>query len=133
MMSLVSFPATTTRGDAVKHLIILRDFLPSFCCSSVLLPPLGAPGVPICPSLGGVLWMFPSVLRQTFGVLYVALAFCLPSLSLLYFFVLFLLVWKLPDVDGVVGVGGVVDCQIDSIVDWFDGSEVPLYCYCRSS
>ena len=38
--------------------------------------------------------MNPSMLRWTFGDMYVALVFCLPSLSLLYFFVLFLLIWE---------------------------------------
>ena len=72
-----------------------------------------------------------SLLRWTFGVLYVALILCLPSLSLLYFSVLFLLLWEFPVVN-IVGVGCVCDCQNDSIVGSFDGSGVHLHC-CSSS
>ena len=124
VLSVMSF-STTTRGDAVKNLIILREFLllllpslsfrlapPPFC---VLLPPLGAPAAPAL-SLGGILWMYPATLRWTFGVLYAAIAFCLPRLSVRNVLVLFLLVWECDVVAGGFGVVGVRDCQNDSIV-----------------
>ena len=75
-----------------------------------MFPPLWAPEAPSVPSLGGVFWMFPSMLRWTFEVLYVALVFCLPSLSLLCFFVLFMLVWDFPIVEDAIGAGGVGEC-----------------------
>ena len=72
--------------------------------SCVLLPPLGAPGA---PSMVGVLWMYPSMLRWTFGVLHVRLAFCLPSLSRLYCLFSFRLVCEFSVVmsEGDVGDG----------------------------
>ena len=88
----------STRGYAVIKLIILKDclyryyyFFLSSCLlvvalpSCELIPPLGAPGAPGAPSLGGVLWMYPSML---FGPL-VSVAFSLLSMSLLYFLVVF--------------------------------------------
>ena len=132
IMSLFSF-STTSCGDAVKNLVILLEFLlllqqsPLFFPiraappSCVLLPPLVDPVAPA--PLRWVLWMYPSMLRWTFGVLYVAIAVRLPRLSLLNFLFLELVV------DCCVGgVGGVGDCQNDSIVGWFDGSGDPLHC-----
>ena len=53
--------------------------------------------------------IYPSMLHWTFGVLYAAIAFCLPRLSsLLYFLVLFLFVRECVVVGGVVCVGGPV-------------------------
>ena len=89
VLSVVSF-STTTRGEAVKNLIILIIFLLLLLLSLLfflvadppsreLLPPLGAP---CAPSPCSVLWMYPSMLHWTFGVLYLEFAFCLPGLSL---------------------------------------------------
>ena len=66
----------------LAHFILLLAAAPPFC---VFIPPLGA------PSIVGVLRMYPSMQSWIFGVLYVELAFCLPSLSLLYFIVFFCL------------------------------------------
>ena len=80
---MISF-STTSRGDAVKNLMLLVFLLPLLLLlfslvaappSCELLPPLGAYGALCAPSLGGVLRMYPSMLRWTFGVLYVELAF----------------------------------------------------------
>ena len=51
------------------------------------------------------------MLRRTFGVLYVELAFCLPSSQWNVWF-LFLLVWEFTGFEGVDDVG-VGDCQND--------------------
>ena len=88
----------------------------------MLLPPL------VAPSVAGVLWMYPSMLRWTFGVLFVGVAFCLPILSLLYFFVLLRLVSEFAIVGLFVGVDGAGDCQNYSTVGWFDGKGVPFRC-----
>ena len=58
--------------------------------SCVLLPPLGSPAAP--DPLPVVPRMNTSMLRWIFGVLYVAIAFCLPRLSLWYFLALFQIV-----------------------------------------
>ena len=90
----------------------------------MLLPSIGD------PSVVGVLWMYPSLLHRTFGVLYVEHAICLPSLSLLYCLALFLLICELAFVVIVEDVGiddCQDDCQNDSIVGWFDGSGVTLH------
>ena len=72
------------------------------------------------------------MLLWTFGVLYVALVFYLPSLSLFVFLCFVSACLEFPVVD-IVGVGGVCDCQNDSIVGWLDGSRVPLHCCWSSS
>ena len=71
--------------------------------------------------------MYPSMLLWTFGVLYVALGFCLPCLSRLYFL---FLVWFVREFSVVVDVGGfdVGDFKNDFIVGWFEGNGVPLHC-----
>ena len=87
-------------------LLVLFFLLVAAPPSCVLLPLLGAPGAPGVPSLGGVLWMYPSMLVQkscSDSVVF-------PGLSL------FLLVWDFPVVKDVIGAGGVGDCQNDSIV-----------------
>ena len=59
--------------------------------------------------------MHPSMLRWTFGVLYLELAFCISGLSLWYVLFLFWAIWEFTVVVGV-GRVGVEDCQNDSIV-----------------
>ena len=61
---------------------------PISCCSSLLRT------VPSFESSSGVLWMYPSMLRRTFGVLYAAISFNLPRLNLLYFLVCFCFIWS---------------------------------------
>ena len=114
-LSIMSF-FTTSCGDAAKKLIILGGFLlllllalfflhvaaVSLC---ELLPFLGAHEAFCTLLLGGVLYMYPSMLRRTFGILYVVHVFSLPGFSLKYVLFLFWVIWEFTVIVGVGGVG----------------------------